>query len=471
MNLIYMANLKRTLFAVALLFTAFGAKAQSNAIPTSATAAKQANASSPGKSIDKVIAKVDNYIILKSELEMSYFQALSNGEKDDGDLRCEILENLVVNKMMLAKADIDSIVVDNKMVEEQLDRRMQYFVQQVGSREKLEEYYKKSIDQLKGDLRKQVKEQMVVEKVQRNITEGVKITPSEVKKFFNKIPKDSLPYFSTEVEVAQIVRFPQVSRAQKQAAREKLNELRARIVKGEDFARLAEIHSEDPGSARMGGELGWWGRGAMVPEYEAAALALKPGEMSAPVESAFGFHLIQLIEKKGNEYNSRHILIKPESSDADIKESFAYLDSLRSKIVRDSITFEKAAREYSEDQLTKSTGGFFTDPNTNSNRISVEVIDPVVFFVIDTMNLGQISQPIPYRTEDGKEGLRIIYYKNKIAPHQANLKDDYQKIYTYALTDKKNRIISEWFEKTKNEVYINIDPAYKECDVLEQTNL
>lgn len=420
--------------------------------------------------VDKVVAKVDNYIILKSEVELTYLQALSNGERDRGNLKCEILENLLVNKMMLAKADIDSVVVENKVVDDQLERRMQYFISQFGSREKLEEAYKKSADQLKSELRKQVKEQLIIQKMQENITKDVKMTPSEVKKFFNAIPKDSLPYFSTEVEVAQIVRLPQVSKEQKTEAREKLNAIRDRILKGEDFATLAKQYSEDPGSSKAGGELGFWGRGAMVPEYEAAALKLKPGELSTVIESPFGFHLIQLIERRGTEYNSRHILIKPSSSTLDVEEAKQYLDSIKTLVINDSISFEKAARDLSEDQATKSSGGFFIDPNTNSSRIAVENLDPVVFFVIDTMEVGQISKPLPFRTEDGKDAVRILYLKSKMPPHQANLKDDYQKIYNAALVDKKNQKVNSWFEKTRSEVFVNVDPEFSHCKILQQNN-
>jgi peptidyl-prolyl cis-trans isomerase SurA len=415
--------------------------------------------------IDKVVAKVDNYIILKSDVEMTYMQMISSGEKDRGNLKCEVLENLLVNKMMLAKAEIDSVIVEDNQVDDQLERRMQYFIAQFGSREKLEEAYKKSTDQLKTELRKQVKEQMTIQKMQETITKDVKMTPSEVKKFYNAIPTDSLPYFSTEVEVAQIVRLPQISKSQKNDAREKLKAIRERIVKGEDFAALAKQYSEDPGSAKAGGELGFWGRGAMVPEYEAAALKLQPGELSPVIESPFGMHLIQLIERRGTEYNSRHILIKPASSNLDVDEAKAYLDSIRTLIINDSISFEKAAREYSEDQTTKSSGGFFTDPNTNTSRIAVENLDPVVFFVIDTMEVGQISQPLPFRTEDGKDAVRILYYKSKTPPHQANLKDDYQKIYNAALADKKNQKVNSWFEKTRGEVYVNVDKEYNHCNI------
>jgi len=266
--------------------------------------------------VDKIIAKVDNQILLRSELELAYLQFNAQQQNHENanpqDVKCHVLETLLINKLMLAKAEIDSITVDKEVVDEQLDRRMQYFISQVGGDpKKLEAYYNKSIDELKKELRKGVKDQLLIQKMQDNITAKVKITPSEVKKFFNEIPKDSLPFFSTEVEVGQIVRVPDVGKDQKNAAKAKLEKIKERILSGEDFCKLAETYSEDPGSAKQCGELGWFKRGELVPQYEAAALKLKPGEYSPIIESQFGFHFIQLIERRASEYNSRHILIKP----------------------------------------------------------------------------------------------------------------------------------------------------------------
>jgi peptidyl-prolyl cis-trans isomerase SurA len=277
--------------------------------------------------LDRIIAKVDNYIVLQSELDLAYEQFKANMETPSTEnVRCRVLETLIINKLLLAKAEIDSVVVDRAAVDDQLERRMQYFIQQVGGADKLEEYYGKSVDALKADLRKQVKEQMIVQKMQDNITNKIKVTPGDVKKFYGGIPKDSLPYFSTEVEVGQIVKKAFVSRDQKTLARKKLEEIRQRVVAGEDFCELAKFYSEDPGSAKLCGELGFFNKGDLVPPYESAALKLKPNETSAIVESEFGFHIIQLLGRKGNEYNTRHILVKATSSTKDLGASINYLD-------------------------------------------------------------------------------------------------------------------------------------------------
>jgi peptidyl-prolyl cis-trans isomerase SurA len=419
--------------------------------------------------LDKIIGKVDNHIVLRSEMEAMYLQYMaSNQFKFTTDnIRCSVLESLLINKLLLAKADIDSVYVEDKMVDDQLDRRMAYFVQQIGSEQKLEEYYNKSISELKKDLRRQVKEQMIGQKMQDKISGNIKLTPGEVRKFYAQIPADSLPYFSKEAEVGQIVIEASVGKEQKKQAKEALQELKNKILAGASFAELAKVNSQDPGSGANGGELGFFKKGELVPEYEAAALKLKPGELSDIVESQFGFHLIQMIERRGLEFNTRHILIKPASSTLDISATSEILENLRRRILADSISFSKAAKDHSQDKSTAESGGLFVDPNSGTSMIPVESLDPSVFFVIDTMKVGQITHAIPYRTPEGKEAMRIIYLKKIMAPHKANFDDDYQKILAAAVAERKNKVLSEWFEKTKKEVFIDVDDEYKTCDILK----
>ncbi len=425
-----------------------------------------------GPVVDKIVARVDNQILLKSEVELAFLQARSQNQGiPSGTLKCKVFEQLLINKMMLAKAELDSVTVEDNMVDDQLSRRMNYMIQTIGSKEKLEEYYKKSVDQLKSELKKEVKDQMVVQKVQEGITKSTKVTPNEVKRFFQEIPKDSLPFFSTEVEVGQIVMFAKVSRTRKLETRNKLEELKKRIEGGEDFEIMAKAYSQDPGSAKEGGNLGFWGKGAMVPEYESAAMKLEPMGLSDIVESPFGFHLIQLIEKRGNEYNSRHILLRPESGEEDQVAVFERLDSLRSALMSDTIRFEDIAKTYSEDKETSSNGGFFTDPQTGVSRIPTENLDPGIFFTIDTLKPGSYTRPLPFKAEDNKKGARILYYKSRILPHEANLKQDYPKIQMAALEKKKGEAIKNWFRKTKSELFISRDKDYSECDILKDEEL
>lgn len=416
--------------------------------------------------VDKIIAKVDNYIVLKSELERAYQDYITNGGSPSQEARCQYLAILIRNKLMVAKAETDSVLVDDSQVDDNMERRFDMILGQYGgSTQQLEAVYGKGVDQIKADLFDQIKEQLIVQKMQEEITKDVTVTPAEVKRFFNKIPKDSVPYLSAEVEISQIVRVAKVSAAQKEQTRNQLIELRNRILQGEDFATLAKKYSADPSVVANGGDMGFVGRGMMVPEFEAMSFKLKPGEISMPVETDFGFHIIQLLERRGNEYHSRHILMSPTPSDQDLKDASKYLDSLRTLIENDSITFTKAAKEYSDDAMTKNNGGYFSDPE-GGTFLSVDELDPVVFFNIDTMKVGNISKPIAYRTDQQKDAVRILYYKSRIPPHQASLKDDWNKIEAYTLNEKKNNVLYKWFEKARKDVFINIDPTYDYCGLL-----
>ncbi len=417
--------------------------------------------------VDKIIGRVDNYIVLKSELEMAYQSYLAEGNPASEEARCELLNRLILNKLMVAKAEIDSVYVTDIEVDQNTDQRMQMILQSSGnSPEQLERTYGKTLEQIKLELRDQIREQLVSREMTSIITKNITVTPSEIRKFYNKIPADSLPFYSSDVEVAQLVRVAKVSKSQKDEARQKLSGLRERILKGENFNELAMKNSEDPSAQYNGGEMGYVGRGAMVPEFEAMAFKLKIGEISQPFESPFGFHIMQLVDRRGNEYNSRHILISAVPSADDIAYSEKYLDSLRTMIVRDSIKFERAAKEYSDDQATKGGGGFFTDQD-GSTKISMRDIDPVVYLNIDTMKVGNVSKPLVYRTDDGKDAVRILYFKSKLSPHQANLKDDWSRIQSAALAEKKDIVLDKWFSKARQDVFINIDPAYNGCKILE----
>ncbi|KUG06561.1 peptidylprolyl isomerase [Solirubrum puertoriconensis] len=455
-----MTHLLRLAALVLLALHTLGAQAQ-------ALAGLSRNTGKPVA--DGILVKVDNQIVLRSDLENIYLQQQqqAEGKPLPPDLRCRILQSLTLNKLLLAKAETDSVTVTDDQVNGELNRRMNYFIQQIGSEKKLEEYYNKSIRQLKEELRVQVREQLVQQKMQDQISGKVTVTPREVRQFFSKIPKDSLPYYSTEVEVGQIVKLAKPDQKAEQATLAKMNDLRARILAGEDFATLAKQFSEDPVSAKDGGNLGFFKRKELVPEYEAAALRLQPGGLSPIVKSQFGYHLIQLIERKGDSYNSRHILMKPTSGSADVDASTAELNKLRTRIQQDSITFAKAAKDFSEDKESAGNGGLLQNRRDGSSYLPLDQLDPAIFFTIDTMKVGSISKPLPYRTDDGKDAVRIIWLKSNTPPHQANLKDDYQKIATAALNQKKNKALDEWFLRNRGTVFIEVDPEYAGCKVLD----
>ncbi|WP_241275008.1 peptidylprolyl isomerase [Belliella calami] len=424
-----------------------------------------------GQVLDRIVAKVNNSIILESEVQKTYMEAIANSQQGfEAPTRCDIFESLLINKLMVAKAEIDSVIVSDAEVMIQADQRFSMVMQQLGGDEStLVEVYGKTSEQLKAEITDALREQMIVQRMQGKITEGLGVSPAEVKRFFNSIHKDSLPFFSAEVTVGQIVRKPEVNEANKNEVAAFLKGLKDQIGKGtSDFATLAKQYSQDPASAVQGGELGFFRRGELAPEYEATALGLKQGEISDPVETMFGFHMIQLLERRGNTFNTRHILIKPEPSEEDILKAERYLDSLRTVIMDGKIDFAKAAKEYSEDRNTSDNGGFFSDPGSGSNKLTLRTLeDPVLYFTIDSMKIGSITKPM--RFEDPREGtkIRILYYQNRYPAHRANMNDDYEKLKAATMRKKEDDILSTWFMTAKEDVYIDIDPAYDKCEVLK----
>ena len=374
-------------------------------------------------------------------------------------------QNLITTKLLVAKAEIDSVLVDDSQVDQELNSRMALIINQIGSEEEIERYYNKTIAEFKRELFDDIKEQLVARKMRQEVLNEIEVSPEEVKEFYDGIPRDSLPYFSTQVKVSQIVKSPEVGREQKEKVRNELISIRDRILNGESFEILATLYSQDPGSAQNGGNLGFVGRGAFQPEFEAEVFRLKPGEISMPIETQFGYHIIQLIEKRGNLFNSRHILLQPDFSDEDVAKTIKFLDSLKDVALSDSVTFEELAREYSDDKFTSSFGGYFTDAMGGEN-VLVEELDPVIFFTIDTMDVGDISVPFESRTDDGKLAYKLIYYKEKIPPHLGNLESDYQRFRTFSLNKKQNEELNEWFEDAKQEVFIKIDSEYDPCEIL-----
>ncbi|SRR5258706_10648783 len=418
--------------------------------------------------LDKIIVKVDNHIVLKSELESAYQSYLTEGNVGSDEAKCGLLNRLIMNKLMVAKAEIDSVIVTDLEVDQNTTQRMGMIMQNYGnSAEELEKQFGKTLDQIKVELRDQVREQLLSREMTERITKKLDITPSEVKRFYNKIPKDSLYYYSADAVIGQIVKVAKVSPQQEEEAKARLETIRERILKGENFNELAKKYSEDPTAQSNGGEMGYFGRGAMVPEFEAMAFKLRKGELSRPFKSQYGFHIMQLIDRRGNEYNSRHILIAAVPSQSDIDRATHFLDSLRRKLVKDSIKFEVAAKQFSDDATTKGTNGYFTDPEGGMKVAIDKTLDPAVYFVIDTMKVGHYSLPLRYRTAEQKEAVRIIYFKAKLPPHAANLNDDWHRIQSAALAEKKDKAINKWFLKARQDVFINIDPLYNGCKILE----
>jgi peptidyl-prolyl cis-trans isomerase SurA len=383
--------------------------------------------------------------------------------KGSNKAKCEILENLLFQKLLLNQAELDSIVVSDEMVERNMEQRISYFVQQIGSEEKLEEYYNKSISQLKEEFRDLIKEQMLVDQAQSSITADVTVTPSEVKKFYESIPSDSIPEVGTQYEISQIVIDPPIGPKEIMETREKLNSMRTRIVNGESFSTLAILYSEDPGSAAKGGELGFHRRGDFYPEFEAVAFNLKKGQISEIVKTEAGFHIIELMEQRGESFNFRHILIQPKVNIEDIQAAIDELDSLTVIINKGDITFEEAAAKNSDDK-NKDNGGLLVNPMTSTTMWGDDQLDQNMKFTIMRMKEGDISKPIEMVTDKNKKAYRIIKLNKRIAPHKANMEQDYNQIKDWATEEKKGRVIQDWINTKTKDTYVRILDSFSDCD-------
>lgn len=414
--------------------------------------------------IDEVVAVVGKNIILQSDIENQYIQMrLQRGVSGTAEaIRCQILEDLLFQKLLLNQAEIDSVTVTTEQVEQEMERRLRYFINELGSQEKLEAYYNKSVNEIKDELRRLVQDQMLVEQVQGDIMRNVVITPQEVRSFFKNIPKDSIPTVPTEYEILQIVKKPPISADEKLAVKERLNEMRQRILAGERFSTLAVLYSEDPGSARKGGELGFYGRGELYPEFEAVAFKLRDGEISEIVETEAGFHIIQMIERRGEYVNVRHILLMTKVSPYALEAAKNELDSIAVLIRNGDMSFEDAVQKFSEDE-GKSNGGLLINPYTAGTRFEADMLDPQVSFVIDKIAVGEISDAVPMKTEDGKDAYRLLKLKEKTEPHQASIREDYTRIQQWALRDKQQKAVDDWIKSKSKNAFINISDTYQNC--------
>ena len=417
--------------------------------------------------IDRVVAVVGQNIILQSDIEAQYMQLRLQGgiQGSASSIRCEILEDLMFRKLMLNQAEMDSITVTDEQVNAEVDRLVRYFISQLGSQENLEKYYKKSMSEIKEELFRMRKDQMLEEQVQQTMLANVEVTPAEVRKCYYDIPHDSVPMVNSKYEIAHIVKKPAITLEQKLEVKDRLYKMRKRILDGERFSTLALLYSEDPGSAKKGGELGFHGRGEFAPEFEAAAFNLRDGEISEVIETEFGFHIIQMIERRGEFVNVRHILLTVKVSPEALQEAYDELDSIAKLINNDSITFDEAVRKFS-DENDKISGGILVNLNTGSTLFDASELDQQVSFTINRMQVGELSEPVPMKTDDNKDAYRLLYLKRKTAPHKANLKDDYTLIRDWAMQQKREEIINKWIANNSQKAYIKVIDDFKDCDFM-----
>lgn len=428
-------------------------------------------AGSAQQTADKIIAVVGKgSIILQSELmaEIQNFRQQDGGPENIDSLSCLILDQMVLRKVMVEQAERDSIIVSPEEVEATLENRVRYFTSLYGSKERLEEISGKTIYQLKEENRELIKEGLITERMQQEILSNVHITPAEVHQFFRNIPADSLPFFPATVEVGQIVIDPPINPEIEAYSREKLENIRKEILEeGKDFEIMAGLYSEDPGSRDQGGDLGTVGRMDVVPEFAAAAFKLQNGEISPVVETKFGFHIIQMVRRQGEMAHLRHILIRPNRTSADFRQSMDKLDSVRAELISGKISFGAAVAKYATDDLSARTGGMILDPQTGSSELTIDQLDPSLALMIDSLKVGSYSPPHPFVQENGERSTRIVFLKSRTDPHQANLQDDYSRIQQAALQQKRGWAMEDWVRKKASSYYIRIDPDYADCPSLQ----
>lgn len=413
--------------------------------------------------IDKIVAVVGDKAILFSDVEAQALQMQAQAGVSDSMIRCNVLEDIIIQKLLLNQAEKDSVTVSDDQVDAELNKKIRYFVNQIGSVEKLEAYLGKSIIKIKDDFKERIRDQLVVQQMQSKIAGDLKVTPAEVKTYFDNIPVDSLPLIESEIQVAQILKKPPVNEVEKIRVKRELTDIKRKISDGRSFASMAAFYSEDPGSAVKGGDLGFVGRGEMVPEFEAAAFALKGKEISEVIETMYGFHIIQLIERRGETINVKHILMSPKPSSSDLDKARIRLDSIAALIQNGSISFEDAAAKYSDDADTKFNGGLLLNPATGSTWFEVSQMDQNIFFVVDKQKVNEMSDPVVVRVGEKKEAYRLVSLKARTNPHRANLKDDYQKIQQAAEAEKKDKQVRNWINRKRQSFYIKIDKEFSDC--------
>lgn len=417
--------------------------------------------------IDKTVALVGNSMILLSQIEGEVQMMQFQGYVSDRNLRCEVLENMLVSKLFYTQAQLDSLTVNPDMVDAALEERVNNILTQLGGEEQVEKYFGKPLHKLRQEWREAFMEQNLVQEMQRTVAGGItEVTPKEVQQFYRNIPADSLPIIPTQYQYSQIVLYPDTERA-KLEVRERLLEFRQRILDGEKFSMLATLYSEDPGSAMRGGELGMASKSIFWPAFSDAAMALNEGQVSPIVETPDGFHLIQMISKKGDMFNARHILLKPKYTVDDRDSAFIRLDSIRNVVMEDSLTFAQAARIYSQDTKSRTNGGLVSDPNTGAPFFEMDRLKPADYNVLKDMKEGDVSMPFESVDDEGRSGNTVykIIRLEKIRPsHTASVEEDFNVLLDIATNDKSVKAIEKFIKEKQGTTYIVIDPMFRKCD-------
>lgn len=420
--------------------------------------------------IDEVVWVVGDEAILKSDVESERLNAQYEGRKFDGDPYCIIPEQLAVQKLFLHQAAIDSIEVSEQEVIGQVERRTNWLIEQVGgSKEKLEEYYNKTSTQIREMLRENIRDGLTVQKMQQHIVGEIKITPAEVRRYFKDLPQDSIPFVPTQVEVQIVTLEPKIPLEEVERVKKTLRDYTDGINSGKmSFATYARFYSEDPGTARRGGELGFMGKGELVPEYANVAFNLQdPNKVSKIVETEFGFHIIQLIEKRGDRINTRHILLKPKVEEKDLEAALVRLDSIADDIRNQKFTFDDAATYISQDKDTKNNHGLMANKNTGTARFEMQDLAQVsqeVAKMVENMNVGEISRAFTMINDKGKEVCAIVKLKSRINGHKATISEDYQRLKAIVMEKRSEDKLEKWIKEKQKHTYVRINEKWQKCD-------
>jgi peptidyl-prolyl cis-trans isomerase SurA len=414
--------------------------------------------------VDGVIANVAGRIILYSDLASRLEQARQAGGQVTDSLACGELEDLLFQQLLLEQARIDSVLPDETQIGAELERRIAYFEQQIGGRDKLEKFYGKSVTEIKADFHDQVSDQLLSQQMQQKIIGDEQVTPKEVERFYRDIPKDSIPFINAGVEFARISIDAVPTDEEERRVRQKLEEYREAIVKGgKDFCTMAILYSEDPGSASQCGELGMVSPGTMVPEFDAVAMSLKDGEISPVFKTKFGYHIMEMIDRKGENYNARHILMSPKVSAADLQHAKDRLDSLMTAVRDGRADFSKLAATENDDEDTKGSNGVVIEPNSNSPHWAIGDLDQKAFLVLDKLSVGQISEPQFFEDPDGSQGYRVYRLLKQTEPHRMDLVEDYPLVQSAAETKYRQRSVEDWVRGKLSGTYVKIIPDYAGC--------
>ena len=417
------------------------------------------------KVVDQIVAVIGSNPILKSDIETSVIQKQARGETTVGDIKCEVLEELLEQRLLLAEAELDTtIIITDSQINQNMDRRMQYFIENMGSEKEVEKYFKKPIGQLKAEMSETIKEQLKTEQMQGKILQKVSATPAEVRQYFKQLATKEVPEIPAQFEYAQITVLPKITEQEDLAVKAKLRDFKKRIENGDNFAALAVLYSEDPGSARNGGEMDYIGRAMLDPTFATEAFSLKPGQVSKVVRSEFGYHIIQMIDRKGEKIKCRHILIKPKIEASELEKAKNKIDTLNDFIGKGTLVWEQASFLYSSDKGTRNNGGLVTSQRTGSSKFHLDELDPDVSKIITNMNIGETSKPFLSIDDKQRQVYKIVKLINKTKPHQANLKDDYQSISEMFVAKKKDSVYHKWIAQKQSKTYIHIDDLYANCN-------